>query len=334
MKKSLFLLCLIISISYSAYAQKLHTPAEIFKIMEASEITYSLDLFEKITPPKNRDNNLNFNDYYQVVEGKSVKSYKYEENEETQSLHKKAELSFIKKDFKEARQMYLKILEIDPNYYTMMTYIGQTYEIERNYNEAMNWFQKSIDNNYIDYMAHWFLADLYFKTGNMDKAIDEITIAKILNRNNPRIEESLKRIYTANKLKVKEWSFNPQYEMEIDDKTVKISAHKVWLGYALVKALWVYEPGYREGMGVEKGEFSTLEEREGILALSSSLDKKNFKKFPELKAMQLAIDNEMIQEYILYEMLLPDHPYAIRQMNQSTIEAMKNYVIKVRGKLN
>ncbi len=50
---------------------------------------------------------------------------------------------------------------LSPENTFLMTLIAQTYGIERKFDDAMNWYKKSIQANFIDCLAHWLLADIY-----------------------------------------------------------------------------------------------------------------------------------------------------------------------------
>lgn len=317
----------------SVVGQKLHSPAEIIEIMEKSPIEYELHALKKEILPKDRTENLNYNHYYRINDGNEMSTYKYEIDSIVQTHVTKAEEYFFAMKFSLAREMYLEALRVDSTYFEVMTYIGQTYGIEGDFDKAIEWYNKTINLNYIDYLAHWLLADAYKIKGELDKAVDEITIAMILNRNNPRIKESLNDIFKLKKLKTVDWTFNPQMEIDsIGVNKVRISFDSDWLGYAMVKALWKYEPGYKQSMGVSDGSFSTMEEKECFVSLMTSFNKKKLKKHPEINALYLALEKKMIEEYIIYEIVLPEHPFVAYQLPIDFIDGIKNYVIEVRGK--
>lgn len=328
--------CLIISfilLQISSQAQQIHTGAEVIQILEKSIVNYELhELKEEIGPPEDRSNKLNLNEYYRVEEGEAIKVNEYEYSKKVLTLSKKAEKNFMEKNYKEAREFYLKILEEDEKHYRVMTYIGQTYGIEGDMDLAIEWYLKTIEKNYIDYLAHWFLASAYKSEGKLDKALDEITIARILNRNNPRIKQSFDEIYKLNKLKRPEWEFIPQINItELNEHQIKLEYGENWLGYALVKALWLHEPGYKESMGYQEGVFSTLQEKEAFLSLLAGLEKKTIKKNPEFKTLQKAIEEKLLDEFIFYEIVLPDYPQAAYQLPTGFIESIRDYVITMRG---
>lgn len=332
MKKQLLTLGILIIAFLNGFGQEIYTPVEIFEIMEKSIISYELNILEKEIPPKDRSGNLNYNHYYRVIDEGVISTYDYEIDSNAISYLTQAEEYFLTNRISLARDMYLEVLRVDSSYFQVMTYIGQTYGIEGDFENAIEWYNKAISLNYIDYMAHWFLADAYIKQGNIDKAVDEITIAMILNRNNPRIKKSFNDIYELKKFKKADWSFNPQMEIDsIGINKVSISMDINWLGYAVVKALWKYEPGYKESKGVSEGSFSTIEEKEGFVSLMTSFDKKKLKKHPEFRALKLALDKNMIDEFILYEIVLPDYPFVAYQFSEELIISIKNYVKEIRG---
>lgn len=316
----------------SCFGQNLHTPAEILEIMEKSKLTYEIGILEAEIQPPDRSNNLNFNQYYRVKDKDGLTTYQYQIDSLAQTHLAKAEEYFKGRKFSLARDMYLKALAVDPSYYPAMTYIGQTYGIEGDWDKAIEWYEKVIDSNYIDYMAHWFLADAYKEKGENKKAIDEITIARILNRNNPRIKISYDLIYNKNKLNTEDWSFNPQMIIDsVGPTKVKILSDMDWIGYAMVKAVWKYEPGHKESMGGGRGMISTTETRECLLGLSNSLEKKTLKKFPEFKAFKDAMDKDMVNEFIFYEIILPEYPFVAYQLPEEFLSTIVDYVKEIRG---
>jgi hypothetical protein len=61
-------------------------------------------------------------------------------------------------------------------------------------------------------------------------------------------------------------------------------------------------------------------------------DKKEIKKMPELNALQMAMDKDLINAYIFYEIILPQYPRVASNLEPAFIEEIKEYVIQVRGK--
>jgi len=335
MKKQLLTLSILLLMCFSLLGQSIHSPQEIFQIMEKSSISFELSPLEVDIPVPDRSDKLNYNTQYRVEDSNGIVTYNYEISEETKKYYDQAEKHFHNKDFVSARQMYLKAFETDTTFFQVLTYVGQTFGIEKNFNEAINWYRKAIDLNYIDYMAHWFLADAYKEIGELRKAVDEITIAMILNRNNARIKKSFDNIYNLKRLKSPNWTFNPQIKIDSTGvNKVRIAFKSEWMGYAMVKSLWMFEPNYKESMGIRGNSISTLEERECFVSLMTTLDKKAVKNNPHFKALQKSIDKNMIDEFIFYEIVLLNHPFVAYHLDKNFIVSIKDYVIKIRSKIS
>lgn len=329
--------CLLIGILFVAYASnavKLHDPSEIFKMLEKSEVKYDLNTLKKPIPEKDYSEKLNALNRYRVMVDSTITTVEYALRGPAKAYFDKAE-GFFNSNADSALHYYTLMRTEQPELYFGLTYTGQLFERKGDYRTAMEWFREAIKVNYIDYMAHWFLADAYVVMGEMDKALDEILIAQILNRNNPRLKKSLANILKKVKRPYKDWYFTPQVEITgISEKEVGISMNNHWMGYALAKALWEFEPGYRQSMGGVENKFSMTEYKECFYSLLVGLEnsKANLKKMPQLRMMREAALGKLLDEYILFEVLLPDYPFAAYQLSEETIAGVKNYLLNVRYK--
>lgn len=330
MKK--FLLLLVAFIPLKLISQNLHSPAEILKIMENSKISYEMNVLENPISCVDRSDNLVDQNFYRIKTDSSILTYSYKLKEEAKPYFEKAEIHFNNRNLDSARIYYEKVLEIDPSYFKVMTFIGQMYGSMGNLDKSLEWYKRTIEANYIDYLAHWLIADIYRMKGDIEEAVSEITIANILNRNNPRLKELQSEIYRFAKIKTKDWCFNPQMEITSDGEKVKIAFNEVWIGYAMPKALWKYETGYKESMGIKSNQYSTLEDKECLLNLIVALQnsKADYKKYPEIVTLKKAVDKNYLSEYILFEILLPEHPFTACQFSEETINKIKDYVLTIR----
>lgn len=332
--KNTFLILLLTLLCLPGAAQKIHSPQEIVSIMEGSSIAYEMVILEEEIPAPDRSDNVVLHSFYREELNGKLATFSYEISHQGATLLEAAEKAFGQKDFAQARSFYEQVLKTDPDFHKARTYIGQTYGIEGDFKKAIKWYEEAIEKNFIDYMAHWFLADAFLKTRKIDKAVEQITLAYILNRNNPRIRNSLDNIYKEKGLSRDDWNFNPQMRVDsTGEQSVAIHFHPDWLGYALVKALWRYEPGYAESQGAAKDEFfSMLQEREALYALITAIDEEKIKDYPELEALMAALQLELGEEYIIFEILLPQYPHAANQLPEEMIGRISKYVMKVRGK--
>ena len=316
-----------------SFGQDLHNGAEILEILDASDISYIINLTKEKFPVIDRSDNLLYNNYYRADPEDPRSVTRYQVSEMGQQNLEKAEKAFSDQEYDKARDFYLDVLKTDPEYYKMLTYIGQTFGIERQWEEAANWYQQAIEANPIDYMSHWFLGDVYAVRGEYETALRLSIYGHILNRNNPRILASVENILKEQKRKYLKINTQPQVQLDsLGPKEVDIRFQEAWLGYALTKAVWDFEPGYAEDMGSSRTRESILEEKECILNLLNTASKKALRKDKGLRLANEAVRAGFLEAYILYEILLPQYPHVALQLPPQNLEVIYDYVIQFRIK--
>ena len=332
-KLPLFILCLATTLCLSAQSPNIHTPAEILQIMEDSQISYTLSS-GNFTPTDFSKNVLRTSFYRtQNESGYEVKTF--EPEGKAKEMFDKAEELFADYDFTGARKAYQDALAIDPSLYVAITYIGETYLYEKDYTSAVLWFEQAIEANYIDYLAHWGLAHACIYTGELKRALKEITITKILDRNNQNINSMFNGIYKLNKVNYTDWYLDPLFSLSTDydedreKDIVEIKFHEDWLAYALVYAVWKYEPGYAESMNNNE----MLKEKEALFCTYTGYNKKKLKKSLPLRMFEMAAHEGVVDPYIIYDGFLPYNPSIALYLDKGDIEVIADYVIKVRSKI-
>jgi len=328
MRKHLIFFALAL-IAHSVYSQKIHSPLEILKILENSKVSYNIMTLKEKVAEKDYSEKLNNNNYYRIVTDSSIYSMGYKND--NPFFNRAEELFQASKD--SALNLYMLAYDADTTMSLALTYAGQLTDIMGDMIGAMAYYKKAISKNYIDYMAHWFLADDYLLVGDVKNAVNEIVIAQILNRNNPRIKKSMNQIFAKAKIKMEDWYFTPQVRIqEQPNKSIQLEMNLDWFGYGMAKALWDFEPGYRASMGVDSGQISTTEYRECLISqvIAQENKKSNIKKIPQLRVLQEAVKNHFLEEYILYEIILPENPFVAYQLPEKTILSIKDYILKVR----
>lgn len=336
--KSIFIYFLLLpSILLS---QNIKDPSEVLKVLEKSELSYIIETLEdKIEQEKPtalipHGVHMHKDDELRTL---TIKNYEYEGD--AKKHYADAEASFNEAP-KLARKSYKKILGIMPDNSQVMTYIGQTYEIEKKYDEAIVWLEKAIDANDLDYMAHWFLADDYSRAGSKKdikkrkkKVLRHIAEAMMLNRNNPNIQTSAKQLSEKYDFDYADWYFTPQVDVSQDSISgdVTVNAAEDWLGYAICNAAYLYEPGYREEMLEGASGYPALSApfKEALISLYIMIDEKKTKD-PQLNTFKKAVDKKMLDPYIIYEIILPEDPSFVYQLDRNTRDAIVDYIIMAR----
>lgn len=338
---------LLPALCISASAQRFHTPAEIVKLMEDSKVTYGMNLTDKLTIEADSYENILIGHDLYMEPGKngqtSLKYYSEQmaENADAREAHEQAEKAFAADNMEEARKHYKEVLDIFPRNSVILTYMGQTYEHEKNYAEAIEWYEKAVEANPVDYMAHWFLADSYWRTdGDIKKAVKHITRAHLLNRNNPRILASVERIYKENGTPYDNWECRPAYALDTNDGgKPRISVDKGntgWLIYAMCKALWAFEPGYPQTV-LENDDLPAfiVEEKEclAVLAVGSANQYGN-EPNPDHSITMLTqtIHDETMELFMYYEVLMRRRPMIAYAVSEDVLDTFADYIMRYHTK--
>lgn len=322
--KILILVCVLATLSFAKNENPLQ---EAMETLKDSKTAYSMKKLDKPISVSDRSRLINIQVYREDKgDGYDVKAIKA--TGEAKKLLDKAENYFGSHQYSKARDAYTLALQEDPKLYSAITYIGQTYGIEENWDKAELWYKKAIDENYVDFLAHWLLADVYKIKGQKEKALEEISIAKVLNRNNPRLEALRKEIYGLNGMNIKNWTFNPQVRITRDSVTgnVIMEADSIWAIYASVQAAWMFEPKYKER--AKKSIMPETMFRECLMGLLPFMEKKSLKDSVEvLNRLDKVLTAKKLEEFIFYEIILPDNPALIFYLDKKQIESLKDYVI-------
>jgi len=310
--------------SVSVFAQvekstKLHTPSEIIKIMEDSKLTYEI-VDDYVAPPLGPPVVISNHMYLREKDsGYSLEMFSL--SDQAKPVYDQAEEAFHKQDFTRAMTLYRQVLAVQPEYFYALTLIGDAYFAMGQFDSAKTYFLHSIDLNFADYNAHWFLADTYKRVNNMEEAAREATIAHLLNVNHVNLQKVIRAYRERTNRPWKEWTFDPRYTLSKDADKVVIKTTPEWMGYAMVKAVWAYEPGYAESMlGEEKNNLVIVwpEEKEAIVAALVMND--------NVKHINDIIDKGFFTEFVLYEVAAKKHPSVLVLLPRETFTRVVEYV--------
>ncbi|MFC2100900.1 tetratricopeptide repeat protein [Bacteroidota bacterium] len=323
------------------FSQGIHAPSDLITLLESSEIKYNLDVSDLKVEAVDRTELFSENIFYRLDSSgtKVTRIYPYElgVKNEVKDLYNLASDLYKNGETNKARNLCVKILGLAPDYYRVMTLIGQTYLLEGNFDKAQEILENTILINDLDFKSHWYLAEVLLLKGIKKRAVYEITVAKVLNRNHMGVDKALRRIYKKCNVRFKDWSFVPQMKIDkMNDSLVYIHCREDWLGYALCKTLWYFEPGYCESMGVRKDQQSIIEERECLanFMVSVGICKKKYKSDEVICALNKALELNHIAEFIYFEIWLPENPYLVYGLPTAMLERIALYILDVRTSKN
>jgi tetratricopeptide (TPR) repeat protein len=311
----------------------MRSPGQLAEIAQNSQLDYTIDIATEQLPRADeekaaRESVLRSRNY-QIPEGNGYKIGQYELDSVSNTLFALAESAYSRKDYVTAENHYLEILVRQPDLAFIMTMVGECKALSGQEDAAMLWWQKAVEENFFDYLPHWFLADRYNQQGKKDLAVSEIALAWVLNRNHAKLRAAALEIFERAKVPAIDFDFQPNYLIEKKGARVAILCGEEWTSYGLCKALWAHEPGF-----ASVGSYNMAEEQEclmGLLAVWEVEGKKALKKGREYIVLNRAVEEHFLAEFIFFELWLPREPYIVLTQPREGLMAIAEYVTAVRG---
>lgn len=314
-------------------AGEAYSYGQIFSRMANSPVLYIMSFAEEpfVTPQPPKV--MNGPDLYQVKVGKDLMQDQYRLDNEAYREYELAEEYFAKQDLKNAIKHYKAALKRHPTNAMLQCYLGQSYRMSGDFKQAKKCFEKAIKNNYHSYMAHWFLANVHMYNGDLSKAVEEIATAKVLNRNNPILQEHFEAIMERAGRRSRDYYFIPQVNITGSAAdSVLIKATLEWMPYGIVEAMWQHEPDWHVNERLPEGYFNFNKAAEFYVVLNTTYanTKEEHRQDPMLGFLAASAANNLPREFVVYEMVLPNDPNGVYQLPRADIEGMVKYLLTVK----
>lgn len=309
-------------------AVEIYTPDKILKIAEKSKNVYEIvgedkDFIKEKTTGYLIPGEIQFI----KKDGGKYSIGVYELSDKADLVIAKAEEAFKEQKYAQAIELYEKVKRIDPGYLIIDNYIGDAYFMMKEYEKAKGCFENAIKVNYLNYQAHWFLADTLWELGRKKEALNEITKAHILNIYHPEVKKIMINYRKQSGIDWDTWSYVPQCEIKKSSgKKISIRATLDWVTYGMTKALWKFEPGYASehlDNKTAKESLIYIEEAEAFLARAASADKKS-----KLDQIAKCEEEGCILNFVSYEIKLKDDPVEVLKYSSDRIEGIVRYINK------
>jgi tetratricopeptide (TPR) repeat protein len=305
-------------------AQSTLDVADFLKITGNSQVQYEFSLMKHQVKGDFDPGRLNFNYYYR---NDSMKVLPFGIDFEATELYEWGLEALMMEEPDTAIVIFQEVLAMFPRYTPALTGIGQAYEQLGQPRKALEFHRQAYTLNPIDYIACWSLARNYHTLGMADSAMNMILRAWVLNRNSLEIKREVVNIFGFRGLILNDWIFIPQYQMARNGDKVSVSYFPAWMGYAICKAVWAYEPGFAAGRQLT-GDLSMFQERECLSCLVTSMEgnKKETAGDQSLVAFRVALQQKMALEFILFEILLPYNPDMAYLLDETRMAKMVDYL--------
>jgi len=245
-------------------------------------------------------------------------------------------VNFGQNDYKKAILQYQK-LEAISHVPVLMARMAFCFQKTDKPQEAILLYNNLLDSDSSNAFLYFQLADCYKQLEDYKTATRKITIAHLLNRNNPTYLDSLISLYQQRNWQFRALDFLPNYQIQRTDDQVKITAaSKPWIAFASCKAVWAHEPEYAETMNyISSEDPRIIEEKECLfnaLLAYERLEPTEKIDFPGLYTLSHALPDKRVNDFIMYEISLRKYPEIISQLSQNRLEQLIDYVYTYRVK--
>ncbi|MEW6411355.1 MAG: tetratricopeptide repeat protein [Candidatus Zixiibacteriota bacterium] len=302
---------------------RIHSPSELLRLIERSNLVYELGEDTTLTM-QHPEREVFRTPYYIDSSHGEWELRNYNMSDSGSQLLTIADGAFEARDFAAALELYKEVYDLDPSVSHILTLIGNCYFMLGDYRSAVSCFEMSIDSNYYDCWAHWFLADAAWIRGDSARAVEEITIAHLLNRNHEQLLENLVHYRQATGAGWEDWTFEPVYAINQDTSDahrIEVRCNGDWCFYAVVKALWKYEPNYAETMlaNIESPyDELMLQEREATICQLVATKGEDY-------TLEL-LDSNLLDYFIIYEITSRDNPDLLYRSTPETLKTFAKYL--------
>jgi tetratricopeptide (TPR) repeat protein len=246
-------------------------------------------------------------------------------------------------NYEEVKNLYEKAYRIDSLYFKSASNLGDAWSFLGDYHRAEYYLKRAIQLNDAGYQEYLFLADVYDKTGKNREALDAITYAFMLNKNNPYLLYFLQNILEKNNLCLNEDRLQFPFRIKktgVTECEIQYLTPDgfIWHAMANCLACWEMETDLQIKLqGENMFSYKVQMYRECLLNQGYYLDilKKGGKKLSEKEETFLEkIRKKHVDSIVFWEIMAGEEPYIMFLLSakerQMIVEYIKKYVYQSR----
>ena len=356
MKKLVFPAMLMVLVGHVAVAapskssatKRFLVPSEIVEIVEKSdtyyEISLSMEGLENVNPTNTTESLFPLSvrpmehPWRTPTEDGSYKLAEYAFNEELTTMFNEAESLFVDGRFPEAMRSYQKIIDRFPDCYIAYSHLGDCHYRTRQYKRAIEFLDRAIELNPFDHRAFLYKADALANLNQLKEAKAAYIHSLSLR---PRYWLAMANVqHLSGKLgvEVRTDLFQPKVFVQRKGNRIGVyfsdeSSVKLWLAYALVKAVWLGEPSHRQyHIGSAAPGWSMTEETEALLNLvtvyESLKQTEKIKPDPRLDLLLKIVDTGDLSCFIAYEIASRINPNFTLTVSEDIRQSLREFIAK------
>jgi len=333
--------------SESTAAERLLTAKEILEIVEKSPTTYTIGFMkdlENVNPASITESLFPLSvrpmqhPWRKTTEDGSYELAEYAFNEELTEMFHEAESLFECEQFPEAIRSYRKIIDRYPDCYIAHSHLGDCYYRTKQYREAIDFLDRAIELNPFDHRSFLYKADALAHLNRLEEARAAYIHSLSLHPRYWLALANLQQLSEKLGVEVRTSLFRPKALVRQESACIGVyfsdeSSLKVWLSYALVKAVWLGEPSHRKyHTGRSAPGWSATEETEALVNLVTTYESLRHigeaKPDPELDLLVEIIDAGDLSCFIGYEIASRIDPNITLTVSEDARRSLREFIGK------
>lgn len=317
-----------------------HTPKDYMEMIKKSDVTYTIDKDKNLKPTDLAADKTSVRlfpfVYLEKNKDGTAELRVQEPQGESSRLLDEAMKNSDKGEYAKAIELGKQAVRAKPPYPKAWTYLGLVYHLSGDNVEAEKAFKKAIQLNDVDYQAYAGLAETYSAMGKNKEALDQITQAYVLAKDNPHVLQSLQGILKKNNLKVREGRLSVPFAVrKVNDEKCDIVYRDTdslrWMPMANCLAVWQMEPQLNKR--IASGNLSEIMRMYGDCVLNqmiiASAKAKDGKALSDKERwLEKVMDSGDLNWLILWELTLSHDPAATALQPKKDRDAIARYIKK------
>jgi len=322
----------------------------ILEVMSKSDVNYIIESPGKTIGGRSWDEVLEMNarrpigqrfEFPMLVEEEGKKRVvPYPIKDEARGLFERAYKAFKALDYDEAEGLFRKVIEKDPGCYPAYLSLGNILHSKKDYAGAVDYYDKAIALNSIDYQCFAFKGSALLMLGRYEKAKQALIEALILSPSDNLTMYLLEKAGRKLGFRVYVKKFIPRaltYKENGKEVVVlvqKDDAEKGWAIYGMTRAVWMMEPVYRkEKTGSTDHNLTTIEEGDCLINLLAAYAiesaKKKEVKDSALERLKKIVENGDTAPFINFEIFGLKVPhFSALYLDEKERKEVKDYIEK------
>lgn len=273
---------------------------------------------------------------YSEVDSMYISEYSILNESKMPSEFEKYDKLIRKGKTKKIKKQLIEVAAQNRNDYMVRRLLGHYFYQIGDETEGRLWYEASIDAKPDVWDSYFILAKIFREQGDHQRALRYSMIAWIFNRNSIELQtfnmELLELVGNPKSV----WKFSSKAQAALQQNILTLQGDENWYSYETCRALWkVNYPKNTELKEIEPTQFLLAEDKECLLNLLVSMNQANESPQGEdaymLETLQYSLEQKYIDQFILFEIWLPQIPSLASRLTNKDIKTMMEYILFIRG---